>query len=114
MIWYKVTAFHVFYEEKRKFLCTKRTLALIDDDPVYIVEKVEPAPKGTAKQMWKERKRSFKEHIKYKKLNTRTATRLKTLCLMKTSGYGKHWLLSKKRKKNFFEPAKDQLTNGKK
>ena len=71
MIWYKVTAFHAVYEEQHKFLCTKKTQALIDDDPVYIVEKVEPAPKGTAKQMWKERKRSFKEHIKYKKQQQR-------------------------------------------
>lgn len=71
MIWYKVTAFHAVYEEQHKFLCTKRTLALIEDDPVYIIEKVESAPKGTAKKMWKEQKRAFKGRMKYKKQQQR-------------------------------------------
>lgn len=72
MKWYKVTAFHVFYEEERRFMCTKRTIALIEDDPVYIVKKIEQAPAGTARKMQEILKKQRKRWAKIKKHEKRT------------------------------------------
>lgn len=67
MKWYEVAAFHTEYKEEMYWLCTKRTLALIEDDQFLIIKRVEPADIGTAKRMQEIQKKQRKKWAKEKK-----------------------------------------------
>lgn len=67
MKWYEVSAFHTEYKEDMRWLCIKSTLSLIENDPFFIIKRVEPAAPGTAKKMQEIQKKQRKKWAKEKK-----------------------------------------------